>query len=83
MVSAFPTMDPGTRTPSAGTQSTSRLPAWQQAVSGQRLYAGKVQRVELDSILTAGMEDDTVSDAAGGGGGGGGAQRSDAAAGVQ
>ena len=57
-------------------------PAWQQAISGQRLYAGKVQRVELDSILTAGMEDDTVSDAAGGGGGGG-AQRSDAAAGAQ
>lgn len=33
-------------------------PAWQQATSGQRLYAGKVQRVELDSILTTEPEDD-------------------------
>lgn len=32
-------------------------PAWQQAISGQRLYAGKVQRVELDSILTTDPED--------------------------
>ena len=43
-------------------------PAWQEAISGKRLYAGKVERQELDSILTAEQ--------------GGGAQRSDAGASV-
>lgn len=52
-------------------------PAWQQAISGKRLYAGKVQRIELDSILAAEAHDDALDGVAAG------MQRSDAASGVQ
>ena len=54
-------------------------PAWQEAISGQRLYAGKVQSVELDSILTSDQDDDNPNL----GRSVVGTRRSDAAAGVQ
>ena len=40
-------------------------PAWQEAISGQRLYAGKVQSVELDSILTSEQGDDNPNSSRG------------------
>ena len=57
--------------------------AWQQAITGKRLYAGRVQGRELDSILDSSLqEDDDTVDVAAGGSRAGGVAR-DAAAGHQ